>query len=251
MSIGSTASAQQAAVQSLAVKPGVKVWDLPLRLFHWMLVCAILLAFVSAEEGSGLGQWHVAAGWVAAILIGFRLLWGFIGGQHARFANFIRPGRIAGHIGGLLHGRVEPSLGHNPLGGVATLILLSAVAAVAWTGAGLTGGGEAGEELHEGIANALLVLIGLHVAAVVLMSVLSKENLVAAMVTGRKARAKHPGAPDAVPAAGIALPVAALAMAAGAYGVLQIDDQAFAPRASAEAGADNGEAAPSEDDDGD
>ncbi len=227
--------AASAAPAIPADRDRVQVWDLPLRLFHWLLVGTVALAFVSAEEGSGLGQWHIAAGWIAAVLIGFRLLWGFIGGQHARFASFVRPGKLAEHVLGLLRGRVAPSLGHNPLGGIATLVLLVAVAAVVWTGAGLIGGGEAGEELHEGIANALLVLIGLHVAAVVLMSVLSKENLVAAMVTGRKMRAKHPRAVDAVPAAGVALPVAALAIAAGAYGVLQIDGQAFTPGARAEA----------------
>ena len=215
----------------------LKVWDLPLRIFHWLLVGTILLAFVSAEEGAGLGQWHVAAGWVAAILIGFRLLWGFIGGQHARFVNFIKPGQLAGHISGLLRGRSEPSLGHNPLGGVATLVLLLAVAAVVWTGASMVGGGENGAELHEGLANGLLVLTGLHVAGVILMSILSKENLVTAMVTGRKARARHPGAADAVPPPGMAVPVAVLAIAASAYGVLQIDSQALIPGAHAAAGA--------------
>lgn len=219
----------------------VKVWDLPLRLFHWLLVGTILLAFVSAEEGSGLGQWHIAAGWVAAILIGFRLLWGFIGGQHARFVDFIKPGQLPGHISGMLRGRSEPSLGHNPLGGIATLILLLAVAAVVWTGTGMVGGGENGEELHEGLANGLLVLIGLHVAGVVLMSILSKESLVMAMITGTKPRARHPGAVDAVPAPGIAIPVAALAIAAGAYGVLQVDGQAFTPGAHSEAGEANDE----------
>ncbi len=226
----------QAALNPDIVAGRVKVWDLPLRLFHWILAVTILLAFVSAEEGSGLGQWHVPAGWVAALLIGFRLIWGFIGGQHARFANFVKPGRLAAHITGLLHGRAESSLGHNPLGGVATLILLLAVAAVVWTGIGMVGGGETGEELHEALANGLLVLIGLHVAGVVLMSILSKESLVTAMITGSKARARHPGAVDAVPAPGIAVPVAALAIAAGAYGVLQVDGQAFTPGAHSDAG---------------
>lgn len=219
----------------------VKVWDLPLRLFHWLLVGTILLAFVSAEEGSGLSNWHIASGWVAAILIGFRLLWGFIGGQYARFANFIKPGQLVNHVSGLLRGQVEPSLGHNPLGGIATLVLLSAVAAVVWTGTGLTGGGENGEDLHEGIANALLILIGLHVAGVIIMSRLGRENLVKAMISGRKSRDRHPGAVDAVPAPGLAVPVAALAIAAGVYGVLQFDAGAFSPAAQGEAGEAGGD----------
>lgn len=215
---------------------GVKVWDLPLRLFHWLLAGTILLAFISAEEGSGLSQWHVASGWIAAILIGFRLLWGIIGGEHARFANFIKPGKLAQHVSGLLRGRVEPSLGHNPLGGMATLVLLAAVASVVWTGTALLGGGDRGEELHEGIANGLLVLIGLHIAGVIIMSRLSRDNLVKAMMTGRKARERHPDAADAVPAPGLAIPVAALAIVAGTYGAMQADPQAFTPTEHAEAG---------------
>ncbi|KAB7643875.1 cytochrome b/b6 domain-containing protein [Polymorphobacter fuscus] len=213
----------------------VKVWDLPTRLFHWLLAATVLLAFVSAEEGTGLAPWHVAAGWVAAILIGFRMIWGFIGGQHARFRNFIRPGAVGDHVAGLLHGRVEPSLGHNPLGGLATLVLLATVTAVVWSGASLIGG-TGSEDLHEGLAGGLLALVGLHVAAVVVMSVLSRENLVRAMVTGVKPRARHPGAVDAAPAAGLAAPAAALAIIAGAYAVQQVDSGAFVPGSHAEAG---------------
>lgn len=222
-------------VRTGTASTGVKVWDLPLRLFHWLLVGTILLAFLSAEEGSGLSQWHMASGWVAAILIGFRLLWGFIGGQHARFANFVKPGQLMHHVSGLLRGRVEPSLGHNPLGGIATLVLLAAVAAVVWTGTGLTSGGENGEDIHEGIANALILLIGLHIAGVIIMSRLSKDNLVKAMINGRKAQSRHPGAVDAAPAPGLAVPVAALAIVAGAYGIVQLDAGAFSPVAQGEA----------------
>jgi cytochrome b len=225
-----------------ASMPGVKVWDLSLRLFHWLLAGAILLAFVSAEEGSGPSQWHVASGWAAAVLIGFRVLWGFIGGQHARFASFVKPGRVLPHISNLVRGRIEPSLGHNPLGGMATLVLLTAVGAVVWSGISLTGGGENGEDLHEGIANALLTLVGLHVAGVIAMSSLSKDNLVKAMISGRKSRDQHPGAVDATSAPGVAIPVAAIAIAAGAYGVLQIDAAAFSPAAHGETGEqDSGE----------
>ena len=63
----------------------VKVWDWPLRLFHWLLVIAIAVAFLSAEEDGLLNRWHVLSGWIAGILIVFRLLWGFVGGEHSRF----------------------------------------------------------------------------------------------------------------------------------------------------------------------
>jgi cytochrome b len=127
----------------------VKVWDLPLRLFHWVLVIAIAVAFLSSEEDSALNDWHVLSGWVAAVLIVFRLVWGFIGGEHSRFSDFIRPSRIAHHLSGLARGEREPSLGHNPLGGVAVVVLLALTAVTLWTGAF---GGEAAEELHEVIA---------------------------------------------------------------------------------------------------
>ena len=112
----------------------IKTWDWGVRLFHWLLVAAIAVAFLSSEEGSALSAWHVPAGWVAAILIVFRLVWGLVGGEHARFANLIRPSRMVGHVRGLFAGRVHASLGHNPLGGIAVLVLLALVAATAVTG---------------------------------------------------------------------------------------------------------------------
>ena len=69
----------------------IKIWDQGVRLFQWLLVAAIAVAFLASEEGSALSLWHVPAGWVAAILIAFRLVWGFVGGEHARFVNLIRP----------------------------------------------------------------------------------------------------------------------------------------------------------------
>lgn len=207
----------------------VRVWDWQLRLFHWMLVLSLALAFLSSEEDSALNPWHVLAGWVAGLLIVFRLVWGFIGGEHSRFSDFIRPSRIAGHVAGLLRGRAEPSLGHNPLGAVAVVVLLGLAGTTVWTGAF---GGEEAEELHEVIAWALLAMIALHIAAVAIMSYLERENLARAMVTGDKPRARHPDARDAR-APGIAATLVALAViAAAAYAVLRYDPQAFTLRSA-------------------
>jgi hypothetical protein len=68
-----------------------RVWDAPLRLFHWVLVAAIAVAFLSSEEDSPIAAWHMTAGWISAVLLVFRLVWGFVGGEHARFADFLRP----------------------------------------------------------------------------------------------------------------------------------------------------------------
>ncbi|NDC58572.1 MAG: cytochrome B, partial [Alphaproteobacteria bacterium] len=76
----------------------IRVWDPGVRLFHWLLVVAIAIAFLSSDEESALSQWHIPIGWFAAMLIVFRLVWGFVGGEHARFANFIRPSRIGAHV---------------------------------------------------------------------------------------------------------------------------------------------------------
>ena len=208
---------------------GVKVWDLPLRLFHWLLVIAIAVAFLSSEEDSVLNQWHVLAGWVAGLLILFRLVWGFAGGEHSRFADFVRPSRIADHLREIRRGRIEPSLGHNPLGGIAVLVLLALTAVTVWSGAF---GGEAAEDLHEIVAWTLLVMVGLHILAVLVMSLLERENLVRAMVTGRKSRARHRTARDAS-TPGVAGIVITLGVLAGTiFGILRYDPQAFALRSA-------------------
>ncbi len=208
----------------------IRIWDPGVRLFHWLLVASVVLAFLSSEEDSALSAWHVPAGWVAAILIVFRLVWGFVGGEHARFVNLIRPSRMAGHVRGLFTGRVHASLGHNPLGGIAVLGLLALTAATVLTG--ITGA----ENGHDVIAYGLLAMIGLHIVAVIAMSFLSRDNLIGAMVTGRKKATHFPEAEDAAPPARLALPLAVILVAASAYGATRIDPQAFTPGAHAEAG---------------
>lgn len=205
----------------------VKVWDLPVRVFHWSLVIAIAVAFLSSEEESALNAWHVLAGWVAAILIMFRLAWGFFGGEHSRFRDFIRPSRISTHLAGLARGRTEPSIGHNPLGAVAVLALLALCAITVWTGAF---GGEAAEELHEVIAWVLLAMVVLHVLAVVIMSMLERENLVRAMITGSKQASRHPGAADTKAPGATAWLMGAAVVAATAYAIVRYDPAAFSLR---------------------
>jgi cytochrome b len=210
-------------------KKRVKVWDLPLRLFHWTLVVAIAVAFLSSEEDSALNDWHVLSGWVAAVLIVFRLVWGFVGGEHSRFSDFIRPSRIAHHIASLARGQSEPSLGHNPLGAVAVVVLLALTAVTVWTGAF---GGEAAEDLHEVIAWVLLAMVALHVVAVIIMSMLERENLVRAMVTGHKSATHHPGSIDARAPGAVAWLVGGMVVAATSYLIVQYDPDAFALRSA-------------------
>ena len=209
----------------------IRVWDLPLRVFHWTLALSIAVAFLSSEEDSALNEWHVLSGWVAAVLLVFRLAWGFIGGEHSRFSDFIRPSRIGGHIAGLVNGRRGADLGHNPLGAIAVVLLLALTGVTIWTGAF---GGEASEDLHELVAWTLLAMVGLHIVAVIVMSLIEKENLPRAMISGDKPAERHPGAVDARRPSIVALFGAALVIAGTTFAIVQYDPQAFTLR-SAEA----------------
>lgn len=204
----------------------ISVWDPGVRIFHWLLVASVLIAFLSSEEDSLIANWHITAGWVAAALIVFRLAWGFAGGEHARFANFVKPREIGGHIKHLLSGSAEASVGHNPLGAVAVLALLALCSFVGWTGIQLqTGGGE--EDIHEVAAYALLGLIALHVVAVIVMSIMTRDNLLLAMITGKKSAARHPGAKSTVKLGLSGVILAFLILSGTVFVVLQLDPQAF------------------------
>jgi len=209
------------------------VWDPVVRIFHWLLVASILIAFLSSEEDSMLANWHRPAGWVAAILIVVRLSWGFVGGEHARFANFVKPREIGRHIKHLLSGSPQPSLGHNPLSAVAVLALLALCALVGWTGIQLQSDGS-GEDIHEIAAYTLLGLVVVHVAAVVLMSIMTRDNLVLAMVSGKKRAARHPDAKSAIKPDVIGIVLASLILCATVFAVLTFDPEAFSihPRGS-------------------
>ena len=216
----------------------IRVWDSPVCLFHWLLVGTVLIAFLSSEEDSALVPWHIPAGWVAAVLIAFRLVWGFVGGEHARFADFLKPGQIAHHISSVFSGKPERSIGHNALGGLAIVALIGTIGGIVYTGATMRGEAEGG--LHQTLANVLLGLIALHVVAVIAMSLMTKDDLIGAFIRGTKRADLHPGSGDARPPAPLALPVAAIVIAGSAYGITVIDSLAFTPGAHPEAGERSG-----------
>jgi len=195
----------------------ILVWDLPVRIFHWLLVLGFAGAFLTAESE----RWrlvHVTLGYTVAGLVAFRVLWGLVGTRHARFASFVRsPKAVLRYLASLLGGRPEPYVGHNPAGALAIVALLALALAVTSSGWATYSdmGGEWLEELHEGGANAMLALVGVHIAAVVLSSLLHCENLVRAMVDGRKR-----GTPDdAIRSPRILLGVLLLAAVLGFWGL--------------------------------
>ena len=171
----------------------VKVWDLPVRLCHWGLAACVLANLAFTEEGSDLHQY---VGYIAVGIIVFRVLWGFVGNQYARFSDFFpTPKRLNTHIQHLIHRQPSEHLGHNPLGAIMMLVLWSVVVALGVTGY-LMGteafwGDELMEEIHEALANGLMGLIALHILAAVGMSFMSKTNLVRAMITGKKILPNH------------------------------------------------------------
>lgn len=166
----------------------IRVWDLPTRIFHWSLAASFLVAFVTAESEK-LRDVHVAAGYCLAGLIAFRILWGFVGGAHSRFADFLpTPGKVFAYLKSLLAGRPQHYVGHNPAGAVAIFLLLAFGVVAAASGYANYNeiGGHFMEELHEAAANGMMAVVIIHIAGVIVSSWLHHENLVKAMFTGRK-----------------------------------------------------------------
>ncbi len=168
--------------------PQVRIWDRFVRVFHWTLVLSFLVAYVSSES---VGRVHRWSGYLALALVAARVVWGFIGSRHARFANFVpAPRAFADYLRALVRGREPRHLGHNPAGAVMILFLLCAVSAIGITGWMLTldafWGNETVETAHTLIVDAALIAVVIHVAANVYESLHQRENLIASMVTGRK-----------------------------------------------------------------
>jgi cytochrome b len=188
-----------APIGNTALVKSVLVWDAPVRVFHWLMVLCFAGAYLTSESET----WrllHVTLGYTMAGLVAFRIIWGFVGTRYARFSSFVRgPRVVAAYLRSLLTRKPEHHVGHNPAGAIAIVGMLALTAAIATTG-WATYNESAGEwvaELHEVIANGMLLLIGLHIAAVVVSGWLHKENLARAMLTGRKNGTISQGIPSA------------------------------------------------------
>ncbi|MEO8443923.1 MAG: cytochrome b/b6 domain-containing protein [Gammaproteobacteria bacterium] len=164
------------------------IWDLPVRTFHWTLATSFTGAFLLAD-GERFRNIHVMFGYTVLALVVFRLVWGFIGTRYAQFRSFsYHPRDIAAYVLRLLRGDHPHYAGHNPVGSFAIWAIL-----IFATLTGLTGyatynefGGDALEYLHEFCANAWLLIVGLHIGGVIVSSLLERDNLARAMVTGYK-----------------------------------------------------------------
>lgn len=168
--------------------PTVAVWGAFIRLGHWLLVAAIAIAW---STRTGARTWHEWTGYVALALVAARAVWGVIGTGHARFSSFLRSASATWSYAVAALRRREPRyIGHNPLGGYMIVALLLVIAATGATGWLYTTdrywGVEWVEQLHAALADLLLVLAALHVAGVIAASLRHRENLIAAMLHGRK-----------------------------------------------------------------
>jgi cytochrome b len=203
---------KEGAAVSEAERQTRLVWDLPLRLFHWLLVAAVATSWATHELGVEYFDWHVRAGYLTLVLVAFRIAWGFVGPRHARFANFLRGPRgilaylrSAGPAGG-----TAPA-GHNPLGGLSILALLALLLFQALTGLfsndeiyntgplyGYVSDGQSDRlsGLHKQNFDWLLAFVGLHLAAVAWYQWVRKQDLIGPMLTGRKPAALVPASEE-------------------------------------------------------
>lgn len=189
----------------------VKVWDPLVRIFHWALVATFFTAYFTGEDAPPLHEWM---GYIVLGLVILRIVWGFVGSEHARFSGFVRgPGEVLRNLRDIVTMHPKRYLGHSPAGGAMVVLLLVMLAATTVTGiigeeqmeqtaptAAATAGhedeqGADGErhgeespiaELHEVLSNLTLALVLLHIAGVILASFAHRENLVSSMFTGRK-----------------------------------------------------------------
>lgn len=165
----------------------ILVWDAPTRVFHWLLVVSFAGAFLTADSERH-RDLHVLFGATMLVLIAFRLLWGMAGTRYARFTSFVfGPRAVLHYLGSLATLRGVRYVGHTPAGSWAIWAMLGLGVLVGVTGyVAYNDGADAVAEAHEAVAWTLLAVVGVHVVGVLLSSVLHRENLTGAMITGRK-----------------------------------------------------------------
>ncbi|WP_040298803.1 cytochrome b/b6 domain-containing protein [Afipia sp. 1NLS2] len=172
-----------------ATRPAtVKVWDPLVRIFHWSLVATFVIAYATGDE---IERVHLAAGYTIAGLLAIRIVWGFVGPRHARFSNFVRtPREVLTYLRDVAMLRAPRYIGHNPAGGAMIVAMLVALAGTCATGYMMTTdaywGSKLIEHVHEFLANLTVGLVVAHVLGVLIAGFEHRENLIAAMISGRK-----------------------------------------------------------------
>ena len=184
----------------------VRVWDVPVRVFHWSIVTLVALSWVSAENGYM--RVHLWSGLSLLTLLLFRITWGFVGSTTARFSNFARgPGRALAYLRAMRRGDWQVHAGHNPAGGWMVMVLLAVLLLQAGTGLFANDGvhfngplaarissalSDRLTSLHGNIFNVIVLLVWMHIVAVMFYRYVRGENLIAAMISGKKPRREVP-----------------------------------------------------------
>jgi cytochrome b len=199
----------------------VLVWDLPLRVFHWLLAAAFLAAWaiaVTVDDESRLFALHAGLGVFISALVVFRLVWGVIGTRYARFRGFAYPlADLLAYLKGIVRVPAREFVGHNPASAYATFAMLILLVGLVATGLLLGSGIEFVEELHEVLAHTMLAVVAVHVLGVVLHTVRQRDPIALGMFDGRKRGAPSDGIRSARPVSALVLGVLLVWWAGGLW----------------------------------
>lgn len=197
----------------------ILVWDLPTRLFHWLLAAGFAAAFaiaILASDEHPLFPFHAILGLVLAFMVVLRVLWGFVGTRHARFRSFLfGPVSVLGYLKRVMTTRGARYVGHNPGSSYAIFAMLALVLGTVISGALRQTGSEAAEELHELFAYCTIAVAAAHVAGVLLHTVQQRENITLSMFSGLKEGEPSDAIPSARPVAGVVFLLFTLLWAGG------------------------------------
>ena len=198
----------------------VKVWDLPVRLFHWLLVVLLVFSFMTGKLGGNWMAWHLWSGFCVLALVLFRIVWGLTGSQTARFSNVLHgPKRVLGYARSLLGGTTPFHAGHNPMGGLMIVLMLALLLVQATTGLfaddEIATRGPLADKVSDAVVslcsrihliniNIILACVVLHIGAALFYLMVKKDNLIKPMFTGTKA------IPDDHPAPALSGPLPAV-----------------------------------------
>lgn len=168
----------------------VLIWDLPTRLFHWLLSSGFIVAAVISlllGDDSPLFPYHAIIGLIIALMVCLRVIWGVVGTRYARFGTFVfGPGAVIEYMKGTVVGGGTRYIGHNPGSALAIFALLALVLALAVTGVMMGQGNEGAEDIHEILAWVAVGVVVVHVLGVALHTILHRENITASMIHGKK-----------------------------------------------------------------
>lgn len=178
------------------------VWDLPLRLFHWLLALSVVASWATGKIGTDVRDLHMWLGYWMLFLLAFRLVWGIVGPRHARFVSFVpRPRSLVAYVRASLRGAAAETPGHSPLGSLAVFAMLTALSLQAISGlfidddvmhegpyrdAVSRATAATMSAIHHNAVNVIVALVVLHIAAIAWYTLRKRQHLLRAMITGRK-----------------------------------------------------------------